>query len=231
MARGGRIPIEAVDGWVEWTTEDYVYSYVPSLSCGTFSLLINRDAHWNVPYGYGEVILERLDEEGEPDGMPRSMQFEWRRLEMMAACAYLAITEEHPHVQYVVDAAERLWLELMEDDLEIAMGYILHQIRMHGAKTLQQLKAEWRSRNETAFDQVVEAALNRMESNGQLKYDATRWPQYDGAWILPTATPAGTPHQRATSLPISDFLQRQSPEQTEEIDIALVLNQAGRTLG
>jgi putative sterol carrier protein len=207
---------EGADGWVEWCTEDDSWSYVPSLSCGSFVLLINRGAHWNVPFGKGEARIEWLTDEGEEiEFKPRSITFEWRREEMRAACAYLAAAQDHPEIDFVVRAADVLWGELLKDDLQEVRSFILKQLSNHGAKTQAQLTAEWRMQQKTTADEAVRDALAQLMFDGHAVFDANRLAGYGGAWILKDMVSTASTVASSSSM-------------THDWEAALTLNQIGR---
>ena len=165
----GRVPNdELVDGHVVWTTCDHGYSYVPSISCGHFAICVNRGDEWGVGAGQGQASMERFDEEGESDGMPRQVDFGWTRERLRGACALIAAEQDHPNVQWVCEAADQLWEALQKEDAVRVRKFVLSVL----PGTQRELEESWQRREETVYVGAVREALISLRVSGLVRIEA-----------------------------------------------------------
>lgn len=112
------------DGYVTYITVDCGNSYLPTIHCGSFELVIGRGSHWTgVGDGAGEsrgVIMaaayDRATDE-DPGENVTEVTFEWSEAGFLAAVASvledLELADyEHPAPHNVLDAARELWIAL-----------------------------------------------------------------------------------------------------------------------
>lgn len=114
------------DGWISWTTVDDGNSYLPTLHCGTFELVLARGSHWTgkPDESTGVVMVHMYDDGDEPSDNVAELPFVWCQEYFLRAVAdaleQLEERElaEHPAPHNVLEAARELWIALMLEGRE-----------------------------------------------------------------------------------------------------------------
>lgn len=100
------------DGYVTWTTRDDDNSYVPTIHCGHFEIVLLR--------GWDFVKLVVVEYGAEPDGgdytHPDELEILWTKDGFVAAVGALAETMDHPSTKNVMDAAREMYFALLQTD-------------------------------------------------------------------------------------------------------------------
>lgn len=127
----GTVGDRGADGWVSWTTVDDGNSYLPTIHCGSFELVLARGSHWtgDADESKGTVLVamygeDAFDDCDEPADNVAELKFVWCQDYFLRAVAdaleQLEERElaEHPAPHNVLEAARELWIALMLEGRE-----------------------------------------------------------------------------------------------------------------
>jgi hypothetical protein len=117
-----------MDGWVQWTTCDMGNSYLPSISCGSFELVLGKGKDWGAPSDDQGCLMLAIYGATDEDDMPCNedeVSFPWCHDAFMeAVCDLLESADDadhvHPSPSNVRAAAHELWIALMFKDAQRA---------------------------------------------------------------------------------------------------------------